>query len=150
MWPVTVKKKYHSTLVWYYWFGIKTIQTWIAVSFLRLLTILTECFMLVRYAMFSSTFYLITRVGLPWFLEPWVIVVCVKINSLPFNKCFRFQKVLQNGANALSQNGFKNSVLCQTIRNFVHFGPYELVQISPACVPNTYQIMYEETLSFQC
>ena len=30
------------------------------------------------------------------------------------------------------------------------FGPYDFVQISPACGPNTYQIMYGETLDFQC
>ena len=27
---------------------------------------------------------------------------------------------------------------------------YDFVQISPACGPNTYQIMYGETLDFQC
>ena len=35
--------------------------------------------------------------------------------------------------------------------NFVHFGPYDLVhlvQISSACGPNTYQIMYGKTLAF--
>ena len=32
----------------------------------------------------------------------------------------------------------------------VWFGPYDFVQISPACGPNTYQIMYGETLDFQC
>ena len=50
------------------------------------------------------------------------------------------------------------STLCQkslTIfrrkaQNFVNFGPYDFVQISPACSPNTYQIMYGETLDFQC
>ena len=29
--------------------------------------------------------------------------------------------------------------------NSVHFGRYDLVHISPACSPNTYQIMYGET-----
>ena len=28
----------------------------------------------------------------------------------------------------------------------MYFGPYNFVQISPACGPNTYQIMYGETL----
>ena len=37
----------------------------------------------------------------------------------------------------------KNSTICQ-------FVPYDFVQISPACGPNTYQIMYGETLDFQC
>ena len=35
-------------------------------------------------------------------------------------------------------------------QNFVYFGPYDFVQIPPACDPNTYQIMYGETLDFQC
>ena len=38
----------------------------------------------------------------------------------------------------------------QKAQNFVYFGPYDFVQISPACGPNTYQIMYGETLDFQC
>ena len=38
----------------------------------------------------------------------------------------------------------------QNGQNFVYFGPYDFVQISPACGPNTYQIMYGETLDFQC
>ena len=42
------------------------------------------------------------------------------------------------------------STLCQKAQNFVNFGPYAFVQISPACGPNTYQIMYGETLDFQC
>ena len=34
----------------------------------------------------------------------------------------------------------------------MHFGPYDFVQISPACGPTIYQIMYgaEETLDFRC
>ena len=28
---------------------------------------------------------------------------------------------------------------CHSAQHFVHFGPYDLVQISPACEPNTYQ-----------
>ena len=39
---------------------------------------------------------------------------------------------------------------CQKAQNFVLFGPYDLVQISPACGLNTYQLMYGETLDFQC
>ena len=38
----------------------------------------------------------------------------------------------------------------QKAQNFVYFGPYDFVQISPACGPNTYQIMYGDTLDFQC
>ena len=52
------------------------------------------------------------------------------------------------------------STLCQKLltifffwsktRNFVWFGPYDFVQISTARGPNTYQIMYGETLDFRC
>ena len=39
---------------------------------------------------------------------------------------------------------------CQKAQNFVHFLPYDFVQISPACGPNTYQIMYGEIVDFRC
>ena len=42
------------------------------------------------------------------------------------------------------------TIFCQKAQNFVYFGPYDFVQISPACGPNTYQIMYGMTLDFQC
>ena len=38
------------------------------------------------------------------------------------------------------------TILCQKAQNFVWFRPYDFVQILPACDPNTYQIMYGETL----
>ena len=41
------------------------------------------------------------------------------------------------------------TIFCQKDQNFIYFGPYDFVQISPAG-PKTYQIMYEETLDFQC
>ena len=47
------------------------------------------------------------------------------------------------------KNGFKNLGLCPEPQNFVHFEPYDLVQISSVCGPNTYQIMYTEILEFQ-
>ena len=40
--------------------------------------------------------------------------------------------------------------LCQKAQNLVWFGRCDFLRISPACVPNTYQIMYGETLDFQC
>ena len=40
--------------------------------------------------------------------------------------------------------------LRQKAQNFAWFGPNDFVQISPACGPNTYQIMYGETLDFRC
>ena len=36
------------------------------------------------------------------------------------------------------------TTFCQKAQNFVQFGPYDFVQISPARCPNTYQIMYGE------
>ena len=41
-------------------------------------------------------------------------------------------------------------IFCQKAQNFEQFGPYNIVQISPTCGPNTYQIMYGGTLDFQC
>ena len=52
----------------------------------------------------------------------------------------------------MSKIVLKNSILRQKAQNFAHFGLYGLVQISPACVLNTYQIMCEvceEILDFQ-
>ena len=37
------------------------------------------------------------------------------------------------------------TIHCQKAQNFVYFLPYDFDQISPACRPNTYQIMYGET-----
>ena len=42
------------------------------------------------------------------------------------------------------------TILCQKAQNFVWLGPYDFVQFSPACGPNIYQVMYRETLDFQC
>ena len=42
------------------------------------------------------------------------------------------------------------TIFCQKVQHFVWFRPYNVVQISPVCDPNTYQIMYGETLDFQC
>ena len=39
---------------------------------------------------------------------------------------------------------------CQEAQNVVKFGPYDFIQISLACGPNTFQEMYGETLDFQC
>ena len=42
------------------------------------------------------------------------------------------------------------TIFCQKAKKNVWFGPYDFVQISQACGSNTYQIMYGETLDFQC
>ena len=44
----------------------------------------------------------------------------------------------------------ENFVFCCKAQNFVHLGPYDVVQISPAFGSNAYQIMYGEPLDFQC
>ena len=40
------------------------------------------------------------------------------------------------------------TIFCQKAQNFVLFGPYDSVQISPACGANTYQMMCGETFAF--
>ena len=44
----------------------------------------------------------------------------------------------------------KNSGFCLKVQKFIHFKQYDFVQISPVCGPNTYQIMYGETLDVKC
>ena len=50
-------------------------------------------------------------------------------------------------ASILSQKW--STIFYEKAQNFVYFLPYDIVQISPACVPNIYQIMYGETLDFR-
>ena len=43
------------------------------------------------------------------------------------------------------------TIFCQKKpQNFKKLGPYDFVQILPVWGPNTYQIIYRETLDFQC
>ena len=54
-------------------------------------------------------------------------------------------------ASTLIKNGIRKpffSFFFQKAQNFVQFGLYDLVQISPAWDPSTYQIMYAEALAF--
>ena len=76
----------------------------------------------------------------------------LKIISLTLNYCFTcsYINVLQNSVMALSKMVLKTQFFCQKSSNFVHFGPYDFFQISPACNSSTYQIMYAETLDYQC
>ena len=72
------------------------------------------------------------------------------INTLASNNCLCMlchSNVFQNGVNP-SQKWL--TIFCQKAQNFVYFLKYDFVQISSACVPNTYQIMYGETIAFQC
>ena len=73
----------------------------------------------------------------------------LKINSLPIKYGCSCKNVLQNGVNSLLEMVFKNLGFSSKPQNFVHFGPYDLVQISPVCGPNTYQIINRESLEFQ-
>ena len=51
-------------------------------------------------------------------------------------------------ASTLCQKWF--TTFCLKAQNFEKSGPYDIVQISPICGPNTYQIMYGEILDFKC
>ena len=42
------------------------------------------------------------------------------------------------------------TVSCQKAQNYECFFAYDFVQICPPCGPNTYQLMYEETLNLVC
>ena len=74
----------------------------------------------------------------------------LEINSLALNHNVQAQKRLPKWRQRFVKNGFKKPGFCQKTQNFVYFGSYDFVQILPACSPNTYQIMYGETLDFQC
>ena len=63
--------------------------------------------------------------------------------SLPSNNCFSQRHVLQNCVNVLSKMVLKELGFMFKSSIFVHFGLYGLVQISPACSPNTYQYRME-------
>ena len=68
-------------------------------------------------------------------------------NVLASNNYLCDRNVLQNGVNSFSKmlNHF-----CQKAQIYEYFVPYDLVQISAACDPNTYHIMYGGTLDFPC
>merc|ERR1712240_255136 len=105
--------------------------------------------MLIGSAMLSATFNLVTRVRLPLIFGT-LKDGSLQINTLALNNCFSYRNIFQNGVNALSKMVLKKPGFCQKTQNFVYFGPYDFVQISPACGPNMYQIMYGETFNFQC
>ena len=41
-------------------------------------------------------------------------------------------------------------IFSQKAQNFMHFLPYDFIQISPTCGPNSYHIMYGQILDFRC
>ena len=70
------------------------------------------------------------------------MILLIKL-KLTLNNCFSHRNVFQNGVDTLSKmvNHFwSNSSKFSIVRT------YDFVQISPARGPNTYQIMYGETL----
>ena len=69
------------------------------------------------------------------------------MNGLESNHRFSHRNVFQNGVNTLSK--MVNHFLSKSSKFCVEFGPYDFVQILPACGRNTYQRMYGETLDFQ-
>ena len=60
---------------------------------------------------------------------------------------FQQQKRLEKWRQRFVKNGLKTFFFffCEKAQNFVHFGPFDSVQISIACCQNTYQIVYGET-----
>ena len=59
------------------------------------------------------------------------------------NNCLCYRNVFHNGIYSFSKKKQKQKQ--KTAQNFEYFIPYDFVQISPACGPNTYLIMYGET-----
>ena len=79
------------------------------------------------------------------FVQVFLVMRCIRSHISFFrlgltptlNDCFSYRNIFQNGVNALSKMVLKTR-FCQKAQNFVQFGPYDFVQISPACGPNTY------------
>ena len=77
----------------------------------------------------------------------------LKINILPLNYCYSHRKRLTKWRQRFVKNGFKRSLTRFFIQKLkfctfwaVRFGS----NFSSMYSPNTYQIMYGETLYFQC
>ena len=85
--------------------------------------------------MFGATFNLVTRVGLTYFFEYWKMVVLKPIVYSIISATETSSKMVST----LCQNWFKKKLcfFCGKAQNFVWFGQYNFVQISPACGPNT-------------
>ena len=70
----------------------------------------------------------------------------LRINISALNNCFSHRNVFQNGINTLSKN---YSPFFVKKHKILYGSDHTIfVQISPASGPNTYQIMYGETLDF--
>ena len=60
----------------------------------------------------------------------------LSINTLASNNCFYVPETSSKMASTPSQKWL--TIFCQKAQNFVYFVPYDFVQTSPACDPNTY------------
>ena len=63
------------------------------------------------------------------------------------NKLYKLQKRFAKWRLSFVKNGFKKLKFLSKTLWFVHFRPYDLVQILPACGLNMYKIMYERFYS---
>ena len=71
----------------------------------------------------------------------------LSIDRVASKNCVCPQNVFQNGVNTFSKM-VKHFLAKRSA--FGIFRTLRFVQISPACGPNTYQMMYGQTLNFQC
>ena len=85
--------------------------------------------------MLGATKNLITRFGLQSFFRT-LKDSSLKIDSLR-SKIFKQQNIFQNSVNILSKIVLNNSLFFVKNLKFLHFRSNDLLQISPACGPNT-------------
>ena len=137
---------YISKLYWWYPQCHRTGRSCIN-NLCWLLRVSTEWLILAGFAMFGAIFNLVTRVGLPYYTIIFVTLNDWKSANQKFaiKQLLQVQKRLTKWRRHLSKMVFKNYVFGQKAPHFVHFGPYDLLQILSACSPHTYQILHGET-----
>ena len=74
------------------------------------LRLLTECFILVVFAMFGEPFNLVTNVRLPYFLEHWMIVTTKQL--------FLLQELLAKWRQSFVKNSFKKTLFLSKSSKF--------------------------------
>ena len=90
-------------------------------------------------------------------LRQWSESVNLIGSAMIGNSFFSYNAVFQSGINALSKRFKQETVFyfvlfcfvlfcCQNVHNFVLFGPYNFVQISPACGTNILKECMERLL----
>ena len=102
---------------------------------------------LIGYVMFGAVFNQVTQSCRATVIFGTMKDDSLSINTLASNNWLCHRNVFQNGVNAVSKMA---DHFCQKAQNFVYFIWYDSVQISPACGPNTHQIMCGQNLDFQC